>query len=84
MGIKDIVKNIIHGIYNTTPYILKDALKHTQIKQISIKTTHSISIPIYNQLSEEELDLIIEENMEEEEEANQFEAMEEEIAGDDE
>jgi len=86
MGVKDIVKNIIHGVYNVIPHVLKDAVKHTKIKQISIKTINSISIPIYNQLSEDELDLIIEEaNMEEEEGIrDQFAGMEEEINGDEE
>jgi ribosome biogenesis protein UTP30 len=59
MGIKDAVKNIIHGVYNTVPYILKDAIKHSKIRQISIKTSESISLPIFNQLSDEELDALM-------------------------
>jgi hypothetical protein len=56
MGVKDIVKNVIHGAYNTIPHILKDAIKHTKIRQLSIKTAGSISLPILNQLSQEEID----------------------------
>lgn len=59
MGVKDAVKNIIHGVYNTVPYILKDAIKHSKIRQISIKTSESISLPIFNQLSDEELDALM-------------------------
>lgn len=59
MGLKDAVKNIIHGVYNTVPYILKEAIKHSKIRQISIKTSESISLPIFNQLSDEELNALM-------------------------
>jgi len=55
MGLKETVKNIIHGVYNTLPYILKDSIDHTKVRQVSIKTSESISLPIFNQLSSEEL-----------------------------
>jgi len=59
MELKSIVKNIIHAVYNTVPHILKQSLKHTRIKQISIKTSQSISLPIYDCPTEEELDLLL-------------------------
>lgn len=55
MGIKECVKNIIHGVYNTVPHLLKGGVKHTKIEQISIKSFNSISLPIFNQLTVEEL-----------------------------
>ncbi len=55
MGVKECVKNIIHGVYNTVPHLLKGGVKHTKIEQISIKTFNSISLPIFNQLTAEEL-----------------------------
>jgi ribosome biogenesis protein UTP30 len=55
MGLKETVKNIIHGVYNTIPHILKDSIDHTKVRQVSIKTSESISLPIFNQLSSEEL-----------------------------
>lgn len=58
MGTKDAVKNIIHGVYNTVPHILKEAIKHSKIRQISIKTAESISLPIFNQLTDEELEVL--------------------------
>lgn len=48
MGVKDLVKNIIHGIYNTIPHILKQSIKHTSVRCISIKTYNSISLPVFN------------------------------------
>ena len=59
MGLKDVVKNVIHGVYNVVPHILKDAIKHTKIRQISIKTAESISLPIFNQLSPEEIEAVL-------------------------
>lgn len=56
MAVKDIVKNIIHGAYNTVPHILREAIKHTKVRQLSIKTAGSISLPILNQLSPEEVE----------------------------
>ncbi len=72
MELKSVVKNVIHAVYNTIPHILKQSLKHTKIKQISIKTAQSISLPIYDCPTEEELDLLIqtEDNDEIEIEAN--------------
>lgn len=61
MSVKDTVKNVIHGIYNTVPHILRDAIKHTRVRQISIKTADSISLPIFNQLTDEEVKSFIEE-----------------------
>lgn len=58
MDLKDIVKNIIHGAYNTIPHILKESIKHTKVRQISIKTSESISLPILNQLTPEEIGAI--------------------------
>jgi len=55
MDVKDVVKNVIHGVYNTIPHLLKHSLKHTAVRQISIKTFNSISLPIFNQLTEKEI-----------------------------
>lgn len=46
--VPDTVKNIIHGIYNMVPYLLKEGVKHNNVRSISIKTYNSISLPIYN------------------------------------
>lgn len=54
MNTKDIVKNIIHGAYNTLPHLLKHNIKHNHVRQINIKTYNSISLPIFNQLTDEE------------------------------
>ena len=48
MGVKDCVRNIMHGIYNTIPHILQKNVKHNFIESISIKTFNSISLPIYS------------------------------------
>lgn len=32
MKIKEIVKNVIHAIYNTIPHLLKNNLKHTKVE----------------------------------------------------
>jgi hypothetical protein len=61
MSLKESVKNIIHGIYNTVPHILRESIKHTKVRQISIKTADSISLPIFNQLTPEEINSFIEE-----------------------
>lgn len=55
MATKEIVKNVIHGAYNTVPHILKYSVDAAKIRQLSIKTFGSVSLPIYNNLSEEEL-----------------------------
>lgn len=61
--VKDIAKNVIHGIYNLIPHILKDAhVKHNNVRQISIKTASSISLPIFNQLTDEEINSYVGEN----------------------
>ena len=65
MDLKDIVKNVIHGVYNTIPHILKQSLKHTSIRQISIKTFNSISLPIFNQLTQNEITLANDEKIQE-------------------
>jgi len=59
MGLKETVKNIIHGVYNTLPHILKDSISHSKVRQVSIKTSESISLPIFNQLSQEELSAFV-------------------------
>lgn len=55
MQVKDLVKNIMHGVYNTIPHILKECVKHTSVRCVSIKTYNSISLPIFNQLTQEEI-----------------------------
>lgn len=67
MDIKDVVKNIIHGVYNTVPHILRESIKHTRVRQISIKTSSSISLPIFNQLTKSEIGAMVNEGNEKEE-----------------
>ena len=58
MDVKDIVKNIIHGVYNTIPHILKNKVKNCNVRSIAIKTTKSISLPIYNCLTKDEIEVV--------------------------
>jgi hypothetical protein len=49
MNVKDCVKNIINGVYNTIPHLIANMKnKHTNVRQICIKTYNSISLPIYS------------------------------------
>ena len=32
MDVKDIVKNVIHGVYNTIPHLLKSSIKHDKVR----------------------------------------------------
>lgn len=55
MEVRDLVKNVIHGVYNTIPHLLSKTVECSAIRQISIKTSKSPSLPIFNQLSAEEI-----------------------------
>jgi len=56
MSTKDSVKNIIRSIYEMLPFILRSGVSPDKVQQILIKTSDSISLPIYNHLSEMEID----------------------------
>lgn len=57
METRDLVKNVIHGIYNVIPYLIEDSERGCQdIRQISIKTSRSASLPIISQLTPEEIE----------------------------
>lgn len=47
MDVIEVCKNVFHGIYNSIPHLLSDNRKHTQVKSISIKTSDSLSLPIF-------------------------------------
>ncbi len=56
MTLKDCVKNIIHGVYNTIPHLFSNqTAKHNTVRSISIKTFNSVSLPIYNHIAPEEI-----------------------------
>mmetsp|Transcript_26316 Transcript_26316/g.30488 ORF Transcript_26316/g.30488 Transcript_26316/m.30488 type:complete len:360 (+) Transcript_26316:31-1110(+) len=46
-GVKEICKNVLHGIYNTIPHILRYAQKHTTIQQVTLRVVDSIAIPVF-------------------------------------
>jgi len=48
-----LVKNIMRGVYRVIPHILGDELQVSDVRQISLKTYNSPSLPIYNFLKEE-------------------------------
>jgi len=55
MDSEDILKNIINASAKTIPHILKWGVEFHDLKTISLKLTNSIELPIYNQLSPEEV-----------------------------
>lgn len=50
MGVREQVKNIINASINVLPHIL-GKLDLSLVRQISIKTSRSPSLPIFNQLT---------------------------------
>ena len=48
----DLVKNIMRGVYRTIPHIIGADLNPSDLRQITIKTFNSPSLPIYNFLDE--------------------------------
>lgn len=52
---KDIVKNIMHGAYKIVSHLREAGLTFENVRQISIKTYNSPSLPVYNYLSSEEV-----------------------------
>ena len=50
----ELVKNIMRGVYRVIPHILTKDLAPSAIRQITIKTFNSPSLPIYNFLGEKE------------------------------
>lgn len=55
MDVKDIVKNVIHGVYNTLPHLFSKDIQCDAVRQISVKTSKSPSLPIFNQLTIQEI-----------------------------
>jgi hypothetical protein len=55
MGVRESVKNIMHAAYSLIANILENNIKVEHIRQISIKTYNSPSLPIYNFLNQEEI-----------------------------
>jgi hypothetical protein len=49
-----LVKNIMRGVYRVIPHILTKDLAPSVIRQITVKTFNSPSLPIYNYLEEKE------------------------------
>lgn len=58
MSNPELVKNIMHGCYRFLPYILED-VGVDQVRQISIKGYNSPSLPIYNHLDQQELEVYL-------------------------
>lgn len=54
MEVKNIVKNVIRGAYGLIAHILDGKITAKHVRQISIKTYNSPSLPIYTGLTEEE------------------------------
>ena len=50
MGVREQVKNIINAAINVLPHIL-GKLDFSLVRQISVKTSKSPSLPIFNQLT---------------------------------
>ena len=55
MDTPDLVRNIMRGVYRVIPHILTKDLSPSVIRQITIKTFNSPSLPIYNYLGENEV-----------------------------
>ena len=54
MDTAELVKNIMRGVYRIIPHILTKDLLPDVIRQITIKTFNSPSLPIYNYLGDKE------------------------------
>lgn len=46
-GVPEICKNVMHSIYKGIPHLLSDNRKHTNLKSLSIKTSDSLSMPVF-------------------------------------
>ena len=55
MSVRESIKNIMHAAYSLIANILENNIKVEDIRQISIKTYNSPSLPIYNFLTQEEI-----------------------------
>lgn len=55
MNTRDLVKNVMHGAYGLISNILGSGVQPEHIRQISIKSYNSPSLPIYNFISAEEI-----------------------------
>ena len=52
MDVKELVKNVMRGAYGLVAHILDGTITADQVRQISIKTYNSPSLPIYCGLME--------------------------------
>ena len=55
MEVADLVKNIIHAIYNILPHLLSKEITYDKVRQISIKGHKTPGLPIYSNLTEREV-----------------------------
>ena len=56
MKTNDIVKNVLNGFYNVSAKILNSSsLNCSQIQQVSLKTYNSVSLPIFSQLTKQQI-----------------------------
>lgn len=56
METSELVKNIMRGVYRVIPHILGHDLSPSDIRQITLKTFNSPSLPIYNYLDKKYVD----------------------------
>jgi HSP90 family molecular chaperone len=56
MSLKELLDNLFNGTPNAISTIVKHFEKHTQLKQICLKYSNSISLPIWISKKEEEED----------------------------
>jgi len=54
-SVEEVATNFIEGLTNTIPHIMKWGVDLEDLKTISIKGTNTVDLPIFNQLSEEEI-----------------------------
>lgn len=56
MLVREQVKNIMHGCYSLVANLLENNIEPKHIRQISIKTYNSPSLPVYCYLTPEEVE----------------------------
>lgn len=55
MSNPDLVKNVMRGIYRALPHIVGSEVSLDHVRQISLKTYQSPSLPIYSHLTKTEI-----------------------------
>lgn len=55
MDIKELVKNVIRGAYGLMAHVFDGKIGPEHVRQVSVKTFNSPSLPVYNGLSAGEL-----------------------------